>query len=251
MISRARLKFLRSLKRKKVRDEECLFVVEGFNLVEEAVATGYARELFFSDTASEHPRARALHDSDLPRSDLEAGDVADLAETQTPAGAFALVESPWRDFDLRSLPDRCLVLLAAGVSDPGNLGTLVRTAAALGAAAVVTAPGTVEPLNPKAVRATAGAIFRVPVVGADAAALKEAAFFLYVADAGGEPVTAWTRRPARLALAVGNEPHGVDDSTRGLADGTLAVPAHGDVESLNVAVAAGILLNALRALPFE
>ena len=64
-------------------------------------------------------------------------------------------------------------------------------------------------------------------------------------------MTAWTRRPARLALAVGNEPHGVDESTRALADGTLAVPAHGDVESLNVAVAAGILLNALRALPFE
>lgn len=251
MISRARLKFLRTLKRKKVRDAEGLFVVEGFNLVEEAVATGHARELFFSDTASAHPRARALRDSDLPRSDLEAGDVAALAETQTPAGAFALVESPWRGFDLRSLPGRCLVLLAAGVSDPGNLGTLVRTAAALGAAAAVTAPGTVEPLNPKAVRATAGALFRVPVVCADAAALKEARFFLCVADAGGEPVTAWTKRPARLALAVGNEPHGVDDSTRALADASVAVPLQHDVESLNVTVAAGILLNALGALPFE
>jgi TrmH family RNA methyltransferase len=251
VISRARLKFLRSLSRKKVRDQEGLFVVEGFNLVEEAVATGHARELFFSDAASEHQRAGALRESGLPCSDLAAGDVAALAETQSPAGAFGLVESPWHSFDLGALPDRCLALLAAGVSDPGNLGTLVRSAAALGAAAVVTAPGTVEPLNAKVVRATAGALFRVPVVDADAAALKEAGFFLCVADAGGEPVTAWKERPARLALAVGSEPHGVDDSTRALADAAVAVPLQGDVESLNVTVAAGILLSVLRALPFE
>jgi TrmH family RNA methyltransferase len=116
---------------------------------------------------------------------------------------------------------------------------------------VVAAAGTVEPTNPKVVRATAGALFRVPVLRGEAAMLKAAGFRVLVADAGGEPVSSLRSRPFRLALVVGNEPRGVDAKVRAIADGTLGIPLDLGVESLNVAVAAGILLHALRSLPAE
>ena len=249
MISKARLKYLRSLRQKKIRSEEGVLLVEGLNVVEEAVAAGKVRELLLSDEVAQGPRGRALVARGLPVRRLGESDLRALAETRTPSGAFAVVQDPCGPFDPAELPDEALVLLAAGVADPGNLGTLIRTAAALGVAAVVTAAETVEATNPKVVRATAGALFRVPVRHGEAAALKRAGFELYAADAGGRPFPELTDRPARLALAVGNEPRGLPAEVMAAADATIAVPQVGAVESLNVAVATGILLHALRALP--
>lgn len=249
MIPRGRLKFLRSLRLRKVRDREGLFLAEGLNVVEEAVAHGRVRELLLGEDAAGIPRVRELALRGVPVRGLGRKDVEQLAETRTPSGIFALVEDPCRPLAAARLPGRALVLVAAGVADPGNLGTLVRTAAALGAAAVVVAAGTVEPTNPKVVRATSGALFRIPVLKGEVADLKAMGFRVLVADAKGEPVSAWGSRPARLALVVGNEPRGVDAQVRALADGALGIPLDGGVESLNVAVAAGILLHALRALP--
>lgn len=249
MIPRGRLQFLRSLRLKKVRSREGLFLAEGCNVVEEAVARGRARELFLGEEALQLPRARDLAARGIPVHRLSPREVEQLAETRTPAGVFALVEDPCRPLAGAEFPPRAVALVAAGVADPGNLGTLIRTAAALGAAAVVAARGTVEPTNPKAVRATAGALFRVPVLLGEVGDLKAMGFSVFVADARGTPVSAWNARPARLALAVGNEPRGVDAAVRSLADGAVGIPLEGGVESLNVAVAAGILLHALRALP--
>jgi len=249
VISKARLKYLRSLRQKKTRSEEGELLVEGLNVVEEAVAAGDVRELLLSEAVAHGPRGRALIARGLPVQTLSESDAHALAETRTPAGAFALVRDPCGPFDPAHLPDEALVLLAAGVADPGNLGTLIRTAAALGVAAVVTAAGTVEATNPKVVRATAGALFRIPVRHGEAAALKEAGFALYAADAGGRPFPEFTDRPARLALAVGNEPRGLPAAVAAAADATVAVPQVGAVDSLNVAVATGILLHALRTLP--
>jgi TrmH family RNA methyltransferase len=251
VIPRGHFKFLRSLRLRKVRDREGLFLAEGLNVVEEAVTHGRVREILLGDDAAEAPRARELALRGVPVQRLGRKDVEQLAETRTPSGIFALVEDPCRPLAGAQLPARALVLVAAGVADPGNLGTLVRTAAALGAAGVVVAGDAVEPTNPKVVRATAGALFRIPVLRGDVAALKAMGFRVLVADAHGEPVSAWSARPARLALVVGNEPRGVEDQVRALADGVLGIPLDGGVESLNVAVAAGILLHALRALPVE
>jgi TrmH family RNA methyltransferase len=199
VISKARLKYLRSLRRKKTRQEEGALLVEGLNVVEEAVAAGEVRELLLSDEIAHGPRGRALIERGLPVQTLSESDTRALAETRTPAGAFALVADPCGPFDPAQLPDEALVLLAAGVADPGNLGTLVRTSAALGVAAVVTAAGTVEATNPKVVRATAGALFRIPVRAGEAAALKEAGFQIYVAGRSPSSPTgprAWRWRSA-------------------------------------------------------
>lgn len=250
MIPRGRLKYLRSLRLRKNREREGLFLAEGLNVVEEAVAAGRARELLLGEDAAGLTRVRALA-ARVPAQRLGARDVEQLAETRTPSGVFALVEDPCRPLAEAKLPARALVLVAQGVADPGNLGALIRTAAALGASAVVAAGESVEPTNPKVVRATAGVLFRIPVFLGEPSALKQEGFRILVADARGEPVSALRARPPRLALVVGNEPRGVDESVRRLADGTVAVPLDGGVESLNVAVAAGILLHALRALPVE
>lgn len=249
MIPRARLKHLRSLRLRKNREREGLFLAEGLNVVEEAVRSGHATELLLGEEAERLPRVTELVARGIPAHRLGRKDVEQLAETRTPSGVFALVRDPCRPLAGARLPAEALVLVAAGVSDPGNLGTLIRTAAGLGAAAVVVTAGTVEPANGKVVRATAGALFRIPVLLGEAAGLKEAGFPLYVADAGGEPVSSWRARPARLALAVGNEPRGIDAGVRALAAGTVGIPLDAGVESLNVAVAAGILLHAIRALP--
>jgi TrmH family RNA methyltransferase len=250
VIPRARLKYLRSLRLRKNRELEGLFLAEGLNVVEEAAAAGRARELFLSAEAAANPRVREIARR-VPAQQLGERDVEQLAETKTPSGVFALVEDPCRPLAEAKLPARALVLVAAGVADPGNLGTLIRTAAALGATAVVAAEETVEPTNPKVVRATAGALFRVPVLAGGTAALRDLGFRIVVADARGEPLASLRARPPRLALVVGNEPRGVDDRVRKLADGTVGIPLDGGVESLNVAVAAGILLHALRALPVQ
>jgi TrmH family RNA methyltransferase len=250
VIPRARLKHLRSLKLRKNREREGLLLAEGLNVVEEAVAAGRARELFVSEEAAGMARVRELARR-LPVQQLGERDVEQLAETKTPSGVFALVEDPCRPLAGAKLPSRALVLVAAGVADPGNLGTLIRTAAALGATAVVAAEETVEPTNPKVGRATAGALFRIPVFGGGTADLRDLGFRILVADARGEPLPSLRARPPRLALVVGNEPRGIDDRVRALADGAVGIPLDGGVESLNVAVAAGILLHALRALPVQ
>jgi TrmH family RNA methyltransferase len=238
VLSKARLKFLRSLRMKKVRAQEGLLLVEGLNAVHEAVRGGHALELLLTPEARERfPGVDAV--------EIGAPEAEALAQTRSTLGAFALVRDPCRPLVEAKLGDTALVLLAAGVADPGNLGTLVRTAAAAGADAVVVAAGTVEPTNPKAARATAGALFRIPVLLGEAAQLKELGFALWLADAAGTPVREAGEPPALCALVVGNEPRGADASVARLADKRVAVPLRGGVESLNVAVAAGILLYEL------
>ncbi len=252
MITRARLQFLRSLRLKKVRAEEGMLLVEGVNAAEAAVEGGFARELLLGAAASETPRVRrlcGLCGARVSIQRIEEREIESLAETETPGGVFALAESPLRPFDGRGFAGASLVLVAAGVADPGNLGTLMRAAAALGATAVVTTAGTVDATNPKVVRASAGALFRLPVHTGALEGLHEAGFTLWIGDAKGDPVAALRERPARLALVVGSEPHGVGTSAQALADRTIGIPIRPLVESLNVAVAAALLLYATVALP--
>lgn len=249
MISRERLKYLRSLGRKKVRLDEGVLLLEGFNAIEGAAAGGYLRELYFGEEAADADRGRALASAGVPITQLERRDVEALAETRTPAGAFGLADNPCGPFDPSELSVEALLLLAAGVADPGNLGTLIRTAAGLGASAVVVTPGSVEPTNPKVVRASSGALFRIPVRGGDASALVAAGFEILVANAKGDPLGGYAHRPPRLALALGNEPRGIAGEVGDHAAGSVAVPLAPGVESLNVAAAAAILLHGLAALP--
>jgi TrmH family RNA methyltransferase len=160
---------------------------------------------------------------------------------------LAVAEIPRAGLDSISLAQEpAVVLVLDAVQDPGNFGTLVRTAEALGAAGVVVLPGTVDPWNPKSVRAAMGSSFRLPVVEADWDALEpwlRGHGAVTVASAVGAPPP--DSLPRRAALVLGNEGAGVSADTLRRAGLTLGIPLRGRAESLNVAAAGAILLHEL------
>jgi TrmH family RNA methyltransferase len=177
-----------------------------------------------------------------------ARELAALADTETPQGILAVAPIPFAGLDaLRVDAEPAVIVVLDAVQDPGNFGTLARTAEALGAAGVVALPGTVDAWNPKSVRAAMGSTFRLPVVPADWEALSpwlsSRGFITLAAAAGGEPLP--QPRPARAALVLGNEGAGVSEDTRARADRVVGIPIRGRAESLNVAAAGAILLYEL------
>jgi TrmH family RNA methyltransferase len=148
------------------------------------------------------------------------------------------------------MPDVCRLLLLDGVQDPGNVGTILRTAAALGAAATIALPGTVDLWNPKVIRSSMGAQFTHKAFHADAedvfAFLAKHEIPIWATAATGEPL-ARSDAPPKLAIAVGNEGGGLSARILAASARTVSLPITGAVESLNVAVAAGIILYELRS----
>jgi len=181
--------------------------------------------------------------------EVSESELASAAETESPQGVLAIAEIPASSTDeltdLRA--DRVLVLDA--IQDPGNVGTILRTAAALGVDATIALPGTVDPWNAKVVRGAMGAHFHHRVVQSSWEALQPVRERLQLAwwgaDASGDPVAS-IRAPERLALVVGNEGNGLTALTRARVDRLVSLPLAPATESLNVAVATGILLYLLR-----
>jgi len=252
VLSRAEQKRLRALKRRKYREEEGLFLAEGVRLVEAMLDAGVdPRLVVTSPTLEDTERGRRLAER-LARLEVlrrvEDGVLAEFAATESPQGVLAVAAIPRHELEGIRVEGPATVLILDGVQDPGNFGTLVRTADAFGAAFVAVLPGTVDPWNPKSVRAAAGAAFRIPIVQTDLDALLEwlhrHGFALYGAAAEGRPVDE-VDPPQRAALVVGNEGAGLGSDVRAAAEELLAVPIRPEAESLNVAVAAAVLLYML------
>lgn len=252
MLSRSEVKLVRGLKRRKVREAEGLFLAEGVRVVEELLDAGVAlRFAVVSSPLEDSERGRALADALAGRCPLHRvgpAELAELAGTETPQGVLVVAAIPRAELNALEVHGRATVLVLDAVQDPGNFGTLVRSAEALGVVAVAALPGTVDPWNPKAVRSAAGASFRIPIVQVNLEDLLEwlssGGFTFYGAEADGEPVDR-LELAQRAALAVGNEGAGLSAAVRAAADALVAVPIRGRAESLNVAVAAGILLYEL------
>lgn len=245
-------KELRGLQRRKFREEEGLFLAEGVRVVEDLLASSLGvRWVLTSSSLEDTERGRALtlelERRGIPRREVEEREFARHAGTDTPQGVLAVAEIPrWSPEDLLRGPAPRVVLVLDAVQDPGNFGTLVRSAEALGAAGVVALPGTVDPWNPKSIRAAVGSSFRLPIVAAGweeaARWLRAEGFELLAAAVGGEPVK---RAGERAALVVGNEGAGVSAEVEDAVDRVVGIPLRGRAESLNVAAAAAILLYEL------
>ena len=199
----------------------------------------------------------ALRERGAPVDEVSEAEFASAADTETPQGILAIAEVPDLRLDEVSerLKDSFTMLVLDAIQDPGNVGTILRTAAALGAAATVALPGTVDLWNAKVVRSSMGAHFQHPALVCTWAELtsfldgRGVAF--WGTDASGEPLDEVLRAgasalPSRLAIAVGNEGGGLSTLTRQRADRMVALPVTTAVESLNVAVATGIILYGLR-----
>jgi TrmH family RNA methyltransferase len=226
-----------------------LVAVEGENLLFEAIRSGVRVEriLLADDRAAPDWLPARTEVIEVDREVLRSA-----VDTLSPQGIAALVRAPeW------SLADACrpatspLVLIAAGLQDPGNLGTLVRSAEAFGAACVLSTSGTVSVWNPKALRASAGSAFRVPVLRVaveDLAVLQREGLHILAAvtedsRSGPAPLAAAEGNlTGACALMIGNEGAGLTDEWLQLADGRITIPMPGPVESLNAAIAGSLLL---------
>jgi TrmH family RNA methyltransferase len=215
--------------------------IEGMHLVEEAIKSHLALKTVFVLSGHEGLLEKlAPGDAEILITSEEV--FRSATTTEHPQGIAALVEAP--SFTLaQMLTGSAMVVVAAGLQDPGNLGTLVRSAEAFGATGMILLPGTVSLWNPKTLRASSGSAFRLPIVSMQAEetfrALREAGVEIVAAVArdGGE---ADLRRPT--ALLIGNEGAGLPQDLVAAADARVTIPFPGPVESLNAGVAGSVLL---------
>lgn len=252
MLSKAEAKRLHGLARPRERQESGLFLAEGVRVVEDLLESDIVpRTAVISPSLEDTERGRQLAYRLRQRVRTEAvsdHELRAIAAAEAPQGVVVAAEIPHATLPGLELGRDALVVLLDAVQDPGNFGTIVRSADAFGAAAVVALPGTVDPWNPKAVRSAAGSSLRLPIVGAGPAEalgwLREHDFRILGADMGGLDIG--TLSPAqRNALVLGNEGAGLSAAVRGQLDAAVSVPIRGAAESLNVGVAAGILLYML------
>ena len=243
----ARVKELRAGFAHPAKTEQGRIAIEGEHLLLEALASQVTVSAVFVRGGSEYllDRLNLLESAEILSLPPEV--FSSAVHTETPQGIAALIEPP--AFTLNAIlasPSAALILIAAGLQDPGNLGALIRSAEALGATGLITLPGTVSPWNQKALRASAGSVFRLPVVAASdddvfsALSSHQIATLAAVAT-GGESITAHDLTLS-TALILGNEGSGIPPQTLERATARVTIPTPGPVESLNAAIAGSILL---------
>ncbi|MCL5951418.1 MAG: RNA methyltransferase [Chloroflexi bacterium] len=246
-LSNSKVKLVRSLARRPVRYATEQFVVEGVRLVEEVMGAGITPALvFYTRAVEQEPRAAVLLER-LRAVTPEVYAVADavmkaMSKAETPPGILTVV--PFMHLPIP--PEPQFVLILDAVRDPGNVGTILRGARAVGVDLVLFAPDTADPYNEKVVRAAMGAHFRVPLrVEHSWDAIAETVrgmARIYLADANGETVYTQVGWMRPLALIIGGEAEGAGPPARQVATARLRIPMQGDTESLNAAMAATLLL---------
>lgn len=237
---------LRELRDARVRREAGLFLVEGEKMIREALKCGLRLREAVADEAHEdfagELAALGARAGIVTRPLLES-----ICETRTPQGVCAAFETP-APMEAAQLPDRVVAL--DGVQDPGNLGTIWRTADAAGFQALLLGPGCADPLSPKVQRAAMGSGFRVPFCQVPALAeelmeLRGRGHRVFASDLSGADFYARPDSGDRFALVIGNEARGISEAVRAAADCRVKLPMRGGAESLNAAVAAGIMMYEL------
>lgn len=248
---------LRRLHERKGRQQSGSYLAEGPDCVRAALAVGQVIEVL---CVPDHPLIADAADAGVPVVLAVPRVVDAAADTRTSQGVVAECRIP--EFSAHEILGRPgPVVIADRLGDPGNLGTIVRTAEAVSAAGVILTPGSVDPWNPKAVRASAGSMMRVPI-----ASSADATAFLGVAQETGRPVIALAGGGATdvfellgdlsrdsfsatsLAWIVGSEAHGIGEELLARADHTARIPMAASVESLNAAIATAVCLYAAQAI---
>lgn len=252
------LTLARDLHRRRARERIGLFLAEGVRTVEELLASELSiRGALVSPSLRSTERGAELADrlaQNASSIGYEVAEVTDrdlrtVSDTESQQGILVIAACPERSFDSipTRLPIRLLVL--DGIQDPGNVGTILRTAEAFGVSSTVALAGTVDLWNPKVVRSAMGAIFRQHAFASSREDLlaycRAKQVKLLATSAAGEVLEPGFGAQERLAIVVGNEGSGVSDALIQAADRNVSIPIRG-IESLNVAVATGIILYALR-----
>ena len=246
MISSAtnpKIKYVRKLQAdKRFRIQQQVFVIEGSRWFSELMGQiEKPKAVYFTERWQEtSAQAAILHKTDAPTQLVAENVMRTMSDTHSPPGILAVLPMVKRPFPtpLTSL------LILDGITTPGNMGTMLRTAAAAGINAILLTDGCVDPYNPKVVRGSMGALLRLPVQQASWADIAKLTASLQVFIASAQETKAYTavnwKRP--FALIIGNEANGPSQAAWEIASSGIAIPMHTETESLNAAIAASIIL---------
>lgn len=238
------------LKKKKERDRQSLFVAEGGKMFGEAPTEQISR-VFIAQSAEKEMYARYGDKLSGLSCDIVTDEVfARMSDTVTPQGILCLVRQ--RHYNIEEIlrdnnKKRTLFIMLEDIQDPGNLGTIFRTAEAAGADGVIMSSRTADIYNPKTIRSTMGAVYRMPFLYTEDLSsvikmMQEKGTKVYAAHLGAESFYDAFDYQKSTAFLIGNEANGLRDETADCADALLGIPMEGKVESLNAAVASSILL---------
>ena len=236
-IKNEHVKLLRKLQKKKYRNERQAFLIEGFHLVEEAWKSNWEIEEVIVQEGVELPEWCR----DFPYEIVSGTVFQHISQTISPQGVAAVIKMGKSDPGVGDL-----LLLLDSIQDPGNLGTMIRTADAAGFDGIILGNDTVDLFNDKVIRATQGSLFHIPVVQSDlmteVTRLKQNGYDVWATALDNAKAYTETAAADKVALIVGNEGAGVNNELLKMADKIVNIPIYGKAESLNVSIAAGILM---------
>jgi len=247
------IKYIKSLQQRKYREKERVFLLEGIRLLEEAVMFSWPLQIvLYSPKILENPRGSKLLENlqqqGNPLLCVAEGILEKIGDTQTTQGVLAVAREKAINWNLiweRS--SNPLLVIIDGVQDPGNLGTIIRTADATGVQGILLTKGTVDLYNPKTIRSTMGSLFHLPIIKIDDLTqclqqMKENKVKIIVGDLAAREYCFQQEYQGPIAICVGNEGSGPSQELKEAAHQLVKIPILGQAESFNVAVAAGILL---------
>ena len=236
------------LKKVKAREEQGIFVVEGQKMFEEArslnlLVMAYFSESFYRERLETNPDFFCKLEYEVVTDSVFNG----VSETKTPQGVLGTVKMSAYSFDQMIESTNPCLLLLEDIRDPGNLGTMIRTAEGAGMTGIILNSSCVDIYNPKVIRSTMGSIFRMPFYLSedfypDILKLKERGIKIVAAHLSGETYDIEGCFKQKCAIMIGNEANGLTEESSSLADCLIRIPMAGQVESLNAAIAAAILM---------
>ncbi|WP_032121569.1 TrmH family RNA methyltransferase [Clostridium amazonitimonense] len=239
------IKEIKKLQEKKYRALMNKFIVEGFRFVEEAINENYPIEYLFVGKSYKEKYESIINSSNITPNNIfivEDEVFKSLCDTETPQGIMAVCNIIVKDFNVED----GFYVLVDKVQDPGNLGTIIRSAHASGAKAVITTKGTVDVYNQKVLRATMGSIFYIPVIEDKNLSyideLKRNGFKFIVSSLDTDKNFYSVDLKQNLVICVGNEGNGISDDIYKLSDIKVKIPMPGGAESLNVSIASSIMM---------
>lgn len=250
MISKNELKYYSSLLIKKYRNQEDKFIAEGLKIVEEGLNSSYKCEVVFVTSAfmESFPDVITIVKKKANRiEELKSVEFQKISDTKSPQGIAAVFNKHYPKKKLNDLNDKFIILID-NISDPGNLGTIIRTCDWFGLYNVLISDQSVEYLNPKVIRASMGSIFHLniydEIFANDLSNLKSSGYQIVCADIRGKDVFSF-KSAKKTVIAFSNESAGPSENVKALADDFITIPGKGRAESLNVSSAAAIIISQL------
>lgn len=235
------------MKMPKVRKEKKWFIAEGIKMTAEAVSLGMAEKIYVTESGKEALQEKLTKEISCPMEIVKEEVFSSIADTVSPQGVLALVKMPFYDLDTIFLQKQANLLFLENIQDPGNLGTIFRTAECAGITGIILSHGCVDIYNPKVVRATMGTIFRMPFVYTKEFLnimnqAKKNGIQIFAAHLKGKQNFFNEDYRGKTAFLIGNEANGITEEAADMADTLVRIPMEGHSESLNASVAAAVMM---------